>query len=405
MRAIILAAGRGSRLGAGSDDLPKCLLEVGRRRLIEHQLETLSEAGVGPVLMVLGYCADEIREVVGIQAEYIVNSRWSSTNSLYSFSLAKEWSSGPVLVLNSDILIAPDVLAQVLKTEGDCIAYDSSSGDGGEHMKVEVLDGRLLDMSKTLPPERVAGENVGLLKFTEETADRLFDLSRELVDSGHENDWLGRAVCEIARERQIGAVDIAPLPWGEIDFPYDLVRVRKEVWPAIQKQRPARRFARRFLPAACLAIFAYLGLHFGAGLTESTWDVVDAGSTEHVEIQAGEQVRRWTRLNKNAPAEFYLQGPTVLRIDSRLLRTTESSEESEPYVLEVSIDGELVDWFKESGVPSKTWSHDDRVVCKRRRVKLDIPEGEHRVEVRLVASLSGECLVKMSRKESEETVD
>ena len=69
MRAIILAAGRGSRLGAGSDDLPKCLLEVGRRRLIEHQLETLSEAGVGPVPMVPGYCADEVRVGVGLPRE------------------------------------------------------------------------------------------------------------------------------------------------------------------------------------------------------------------------------------------------------------------------------------------------------------------------------------------------
>ena len=85
MQALILAAGRGSRLGGHTADVPKCLLEVGRRPLIEHQLGTLADAGVGPVGMVLGYCADEIKGVVGIRAEYILNPRWNTTNSLYSF--------------------------------------------------------------------------------------------------------------------------------------------------------------------------------------------------------------------------------------------------------------------------------------------------------------------------------
>ena len=71
MQALILAAGRGSRLGGTVDGTPKTLLQIGQRHLIEHQLETLAEAGVGPVHLVVGYGAEEVREIVGSRAEFV----------------------------------------------------------------------------------------------------------------------------------------------------------------------------------------------------------------------------------------------------------------------------------------------------------------------------------------------
>ena len=65
IQALILAAGRGSRLGAAGEDAPKSLLQVGRRHLIEHQLDALAESGVGPVHVVVGYGADEVRDLCG----------------------------------------------------------------------------------------------------------------------------------------------------------------------------------------------------------------------------------------------------------------------------------------------------------------------------------------------------
>ena len=160
IQALILAAGRGSRLGLSSGGIPKPLLEVGRRPLIDHMLQTLADAGVGPVGMVLGYCADEIREIVGIRAEYIHNPRWASTNSLYSFALARDWIRGPVMILNCDLLIHPAIIARLLSCGEDSLAYDSSSGDGREQMSVRLRDGMLADMSKELSRCDADGENM-----------------------------------------------------------------------------------------------------------------------------------------------------------------------------------------------------------------------------------------------------
>ncbi|HSN93101.1 MAG TPA: phosphocholine cytidylyltransferase family protein [Anaeromyxobacteraceae bacterium] len=397
MQAIILAAGRGSRLGDKANGLPKCLLEVGRRPLVEHQLDALSAAGIGPVAMVLGYAADEIRERVGLKAEYLFNPEFSSTNSLYSFWLARDWVKGGLVVMNSDILFDPRVLDRLLAAGGDALAFDSTSGDGREHMKVKVEGGLLADMGKELPAADAAGENVGILCFTEATAAALFERAGELVAQGRRKDFLGAAVREIAKVRPIRAIDIAGLPWGEIDFPYDLDRARKEVWPAIARAARRRRPARRVARWAALVLFL-AGL--GAGVRHLAYR--DRGRvTESLEMEgvpaatlaspAGSH--RWNLLATGQVARVSGVGPGDLSIDTRLVPGGDFDEA--PYVIEVAVDGRRVDWFKLTGRPSRTSRHEGIVVGKSRTITLDLPKGAREVAVRLVAADSGRCLVRV----------
>ncbi len=402
MQALILAAGRGSRLGERGAEVPKCLLDVGRRPIVEHQLEALADAGVGPVGMVLGYSADEIREVVGIRSEYIINPRWSTTNSLYSFWLARDWVKGSVLVLNGDVLFHPRVLDRLLRHHGDAFAYDSSSGHGREHMKVKLERGRLVDMAKDLPPEEISGENVGILSLSFDAVKRLFEIAERLVEKGAETNWLGAAVCELARERDLRGVDIAGLPWAEIDFSYDLDRARKVVWPAIvkdQRDRLTRRLARWGATAALVVLCAWLVFRLSTPPLESAWDAVDIDALQRVTITAGDHTKRWSLLGgDDDTVEIHVVGPSRIRIDSRLLLPA-GVEESAPYVLGVALDGKRVGWFNEMGVPSGTWKHPESPVCKKRRISLDVPKGGHRLRVRLVAADSDRCLVRIHQEE------
>lgn len=398
MQALILAAGRGSRLGRKGFGRPKCLLEVGRRPLIEHQLEMLAEAGVAPVALVVGYCADEVREVVGIRAEYIENSRWEVTNSLYSFWLARDWVKGPLLILNSDILVAPEILERLLETDGDAFAYDSSSGDAREHMKVSVREGVLKDMCKGMPASDVSGENVGLLKFTADTTQALFDVSDRLVASGEEKSWLGSSVRLLAKHHRLRAVDVAGLPWGEIDSSFDLDRARKEVLPRIRRSQrrrtPRWRMAR--WAAVALVVFLFGLVAFKAFKTpEIAWENVEIESAERVEILAGDRTSHWWLLAGESMAQAAVSGPGVVRIDSRLVLS--DSTKTLPYVLEVGMDGERLDWFKQAEPRSGTWQHPEWVVAKRGRIQLDVPRGPHVLDVRLVASDTGRCLVRVQQ--------
>src|SRR5690349_15752759 len=104
MDALILAAGSGRRL---RHDRPKCLVELGDRYLIDHQLHALAWAGVDRVVVVAGYRSDDVRDALPPGTNVVVNPEYAETNSLYSFWLAREEVGEEVLILNSDVLFHP----------------------------------------------------------------------------------------------------------------------------------------------------------------------------------------------------------------------------------------------------------------------------------------------------------
>ncbi len=236
--AVILAAGRGRRLERVSNGRPKCLVQVGGVTLIERQLTILRSVGIKRITVVVGHRADEVRTTVGDRAAFIENARYAETNSLYSLWLARGRVRGPFMLMNADVLAHPDIYHRVLAHAGCALAYDSESGDDDEHMKVSVdREGCITEMSKALPDERTEGENVGVLQFDADGARLLFDAAETLIQAGDVNAWAPQAVSRLSAVRPIRAVDIAGLPWTEIDFPEDLQAADRHVSPVIERGR------------------------------------------------------------------------------------------------------------------------------------------------------------------------
>jgi choline kinase len=409
MRGLILAAGRGSRLGGSANGTPKCLLEIGRRRLIEHQLEALADAGVAPVAMVIGYGADEVREAVGIRAEYIYNRRWEQTNSVYSYHLAREWMTGPLVLLNCDVLFHPEILSRVLAVKGDVLAYDSRSGGAPEQMKVAVKDGRVVDMAKDLPPGAWAGENLGVLCLSAETSQALAERAGQVIAEGGENTWLSSALRQVAAERPIQAIDVAGLPWGEVDSAYDLEHVRKTVWPAIERTRkPARR--RRTLVRGGLGLVALGGLvalllgYEGMPSTPAStgWDTVEIEGPQKVELPVAGIKQAWWVLENETAAEVALEGPGPLRVESRLMLASTAGTRI-PYVLRVELDGRVVDLVRHEAVPDPASPKGDLAAAKRKRAEFSVGPGKHHLRVSLLgAAQDARCMLRVREPEPNE---
>lgn len=236
-QGLILAAGRGRRLGAEVEEVPKCLLRVGGKTLLDHQLDMLQSAGIQDVCVVAGYQKQALLRACRGRATVICNEHWADTNSLYSLSLARDWVANDVVVMNCDVLVDPAVLPQLLATRSSCFAYDSSSGNDDEHMKVELSGNRLVTMSKTLDSTCVHGENVGLLHFLADDARRLFAHAETILAAGSKTEWMASAVQHLAEKRPLQGVDVRGRPWIEIDFAEDLEDARRRIWPLIQYQR------------------------------------------------------------------------------------------------------------------------------------------------------------------------
>jgi L-glutamine-phosphate cytidylyltransferase len=239
LRGIILAAGKGSRLNGTAGDKPKCLVRVGDRTLVERQIDTLRSVGVDDIAVVVGCQADAVRRQCGPDVAYVENTRFAQTNSLYSLWLARPLLTEGFVVMNCDVLFHPQLLTDLVTARYDdalLMAYQEDDNEplGDEEMKVKVRRGRVVDISKTMPPEDADGENLGILKFGPDGAEILANVLDDRIATGALRDWAPKAFGDFARVRALHAIGTRGLPWIEIDFPEDYQRAVTEILPAIE---------------------------------------------------------------------------------------------------------------------------------------------------------------------------
>ena len=120
--AVVLAAGKGTRLGSMTWDRPKCLVRVGGTPIIERLLGILEGYGIDRLVLVTGYKAGMIHDALGetfgaISIEYVLNPLFATTNTMYSLWLAREQVDEPLLVIESDVIFDGDLLGPLLQPD------------------------------------------------------------------------------------------------------------------------------------------------------------------------------------------------------------------------------------------------------------------------------------------------
>ena len=244
MKAIILAAGKGTRLN-GVELKPKCLFEVGGETLLARQIATLRELHVDDIVIVLGFEAERIRSLYEHTASFVTNTRFDETSSMYSLWLAREHLLDGFVVLNCDVLFHPQLLTRLLSSPfKDALLIDLVDKDnnhlGDEEMKVKLSNGLVIDIRKDMDPAEADGENVGIVKFSADGARRLIEEMDALISRGQLKDWAPRAFREFATRFPLHAISTEDYPWIEIDFPEDYRRATEEVFLQIDAMADSR---------------------------------------------------------------------------------------------------------------------------------------------------------------------
>jgi L-glutamine-phosphate cytidylyltransferase len=233
MRAVILAAGRGRRMGLFGDDRPKCLVELAGKPLIERQIAALRRGGVDGIGVVRGYCAEMI-DFPGLT--YFTNARWAETNIVASLASAATWlRSEPVIVSYADIFYRSELVGGLAGAPGQLvIGYDrawlslwrrrfANPLSDAETFRIDAL-GQLLEIGgRTTQIEDVEGQYMGLLKVTpsawraiEALLDTLDAATRDRLDI---TGLLSRLL--VRKEVPVNAFGTDG-QWGEVDRPEDL---------------------------------------------------------------------------------------------------------------------------------------------------------------------------------------
>lgn len=231
-QAIILAAGQGRRLLPYTKDRPKCLLEVGGKTILEHQVEALLTQHVDRITVVTGYLGHKVRQVLGRRVHYIENPHYITSSSMYSLWLARDMATAGCLILNSDVLFHVGILQALLASPyPDAVAVDFDAVLAEEETKVRITGARVLALGKSLPEGD--GENVGMLKFSATGSRCLFAKIKECLAQGHRREMVPFAVNALVSDYFVAALSVQGLPWLEIDFPEDYQRAREVIYPAI----------------------------------------------------------------------------------------------------------------------------------------------------------------------------
>jgi choline kinase len=229
---LILAAGRGSRMGNLTDDIPKCLLEVDRKPILLHQLDMFEKFGLNRIIIVTGYREDLIREAVGNRPniEFIFNPFWPLTNVIGSAWFGMQAIRDTFVYAHADTIFSEEVLHCMLKAEGEIIFPYDDHPCGDEEMKIILEDGKLVKVSKQLNPDSCQGEFLGVLVAQNSIVDRLRHLVNQELADGAYNSFFEVVIQKLLDS---GSDAIRPLEvtgnyWGEVDSEEDLKTVRSE---------------------------------------------------------------------------------------------------------------------------------------------------------------------------------
>jgi choline kinase len=242
MKAIILSAGQGSRLGRLTEDRPKCLIDFGGKTLLDRQLDTLAANGVEEAVVVTGFRDDQIEAALarrrgGPRVQTIYNPFYKVADNTGSLYMARHELAGDCLVWNGDTLVSNGLMAKVLanRQPGICVTIDRKDSYDADDMKVVVdADGRLKQIGKRISTG-VNAESIGLLAFRDGGAERFRDAIDEAIRTPEGTTiWYLRVIHQIAQRDDVGTLDISGEKWGEVDFPEDVEAARAlcEGWDA-----------------------------------------------------------------------------------------------------------------------------------------------------------------------------
>jgi len=233
-KALLLVAGSANRLLPLTRELPKSLLEISGKSILENALTNLAKAGVEEIVIVIGHCGQLIRERFGdsfldMRLEYIENPIYQSTNSMYSLQLGLQGQSGPIWILEGDVMFDGPILHQPRHAEISWFVDPKAIQMDGAFLQTDRL-GVVKSLRIIRPPEKAqAGDfkSIGILHLSTAAVPIVQKWLAIGLKNQQSNLYYDLIFADHLEEKLISVVDIKESRWFEIDTPTDLQTARE----------------------------------------------------------------------------------------------------------------------------------------------------------------------------------
>lgn len=240
--AVILAAGVGSRLLPITDAMPKSLVRVNGREIIDYQIKGYLSSGIKEenITVVTGYMSDKIAEFLVRhypQVNVVESINYKTTNNMYSLYLAlktlyekNSFNFGTLFINNADCLYDEKLMNEFARSSIDNAIATEIGTYIEESMKI-VLDaarGNIVNIAKTIMPEDAAGVSVDLYKYSAEAVKQLYDIVCDFIEIKKDlKQWTEVAFPELFKRVDVFPFDIKHKKWVEVDNNDDLLLADK----------------------------------------------------------------------------------------------------------------------------------------------------------------------------------
>lgn len=227
--AVIVSAGRGSRLLPLTEAMPKCLVPVGGRAILDHQLDALAEAGVAEAVIVAGYRAEMVEAHVAraghaVRTRVVFNPFWAETSSIASVWAAQAEVARPFLLMNGDTVFEGRVIAALLAAAGPgvSLAVERPAAFELDDMRVALAGDAVTAVGKALSADTARHRSLGLIASLDADGGGYAEALRATIAApGGLQAYHHDVIDRLARDRGVRAVEVAG-GWREIDRPQDI---------------------------------------------------------------------------------------------------------------------------------------------------------------------------------------
>ena len=233
MQAIIMAAGKGTRLGAFTENTPKCLLRIKGKRLIDINLAVLHRFGIWDITIVTGFqdrkISEAVGEIPGIRLVY--NPFYEFTNVLGSYYMGMKYLHDDFLYLHADTICESGIFYDLLRDGGDVVLPVEAGSCDDEAMKVRLDRGKVIEITKQMPPEKALGEFIGIAKIRKNVIETLNNSAEEILRNGNFTSYFEAALQKVidTGKYDFRIIETSGRFWREIDFPEDYEKAERNI--------------------------------------------------------------------------------------------------------------------------------------------------------------------------------
>lgn len=227
MKALLLVAGRGTRLGIYAENSPKSLLEVGGKPLLLQIVERIISNGIKEFVVVVGFQKEKIidilrKEYPEIKFEFTDNLIYEKTNTLYSMCLAKDFLKNEDFVyFHADVLFNKNILKRLLQPEFKNGAVIEAHRESMQAFGFDNIVTRITKKKDSI------GKALGIYKFSKEASKRLFQEAEKVIELGDLNAFQSEAINPTIIHHRMDVIDTAGLSWFEVDDETDLIEAER----------------------------------------------------------------------------------------------------------------------------------------------------------------------------------